>query len=45
MCRIGYAIAERLAQEGSKVVISSRKLANVEKAVKSLQTKGFTGKV
>lgn len=39
--RIGFAIAERLAQEGSKVVISSRKSANVEKAVKVLQSKGF----
>nr|XP_023030230.1 dehydrogenase/reductase SDR family member 4-like [Leptinotarsa decemlineata] len=33
---IGYAIARRLAQEGAKVVISSRKNKNVEEAVQKL---------
>lgn len=37
---IGYAIAKRLGLEGAKVVVSSRKQANVEKAVKNLQTEG-----
>lgn len=35
--RIGFAIAKRLAQEGAKVVISSRKEKNVQKAVSELQ--------
>ncbi|KOB71892.1 Short-chain dehydrogenase, partial [Operophtera brumata] len=39
---IGYAIAQRLGSEGAAVVISSRKEANVEKAVKSLQNEGIT---
>jgi len=34
---IGYAIAQGLAENGAKVVISSRKQVNVDKAVKSLQ--------
>lgn len=40
--RIGYSIAERLASEGAKVVISSRKEANVQKAVAQLNDKGLT---
>ena len=39
--RIGYAIVERLLEEGSKVVISSRKQENVSKALKTLAAKGF----
>ncbi|OWF48175.1 Dehydrogenase/reductase SDR family member 4 [Mizuhopecten yessoensis] len=35
---IGYAIAERLAQDGAKVVISSRKQTNVDAAVKKLKS-------
>ncbi|CAD7083261.1 unnamed protein product [Hermetia illucens] len=34
---IGFAIARRLAQEGAKVVISSRKEKNVQKAVEELK--------
>lgn len=34
---IGFAIAKRLAQDGANVVISSRKEANVNKAVDSLK--------
>ncbi|CAH0547190.1 unnamed protein product [Brassicogethes aeneus] len=41
---IGFAIAQRLAQEGAKVLISSRKQANVDKAVKSLANKGLNVK-
>lgn len=33
---IGYAIAKRLAQEGAKVMISSRKESNVKRAVNEL---------
>lgn len=39
---IGYSIAERLAKEGAKVVISSRKEANVNKAIAQLKDKGLT---
>lgn len=39
--RIGFAIAERLAKEGAKVVISSRKLPNVERALASLKAKNL----
>lgn len=35
--RIGFAIARRLAREGARVVISSRKQENVEAAVASLK--------
>lgn len=35
------AIAERLATEGAKVVVSSRKIKNVENAVKLLSDKGL----
>lgn len=38
---IGFAIAERLAKEGAKVVISSRKLPNVERALSSLKAKNL----
>jgi len=34
---IGYAVARRLAQDGAKVMVSSRKEKNVEKAVSELQ--------
>jgi len=39
---IGYAIAERLLEEGAKVVVSSRKQPNIDKAVSQLKEKGFT---
>lgn len=38
--RIGFAIAERFANEGAKVVISSRKPENVTKAVDKLKSDG-----
>ncbi|GAB0099361.1 dehydrogenase/reductase SDR family member 4 [Sergentomyia squamirostris] len=38
---IGYAIAERLAREGAKVVVSSRKAANVDKAVERLKAQNL----
>ncbi|XP_055530611.1 dehydrogenase/reductase SDR family member 4 [Wyeomyia smithii] len=38
---IGYAIAERLGQEGAKVVVSSRKEQNVAKAVDKLSKAGL----
>lgn len=34
---IGFAIARRLGEDGAKVVVSSRKQQNVDKAVKALQ--------
>lgn len=37
---IGLAIARRLGLEGAKVVVSSRKQANVDEAVKLLETQG-----
>lgn len=39
--RIGFAIAERLAREGAKVVISSRKQKNVDAAVDKLKSEGL----
>ena len=39
--RIGYAIAEGLAENGAKVLISSRKQQNVDNALKSLREKGL----
>jgi len=39
---IGYAIAKRLAQEGAKVVVSSRKEKNVTEAVDKLKNEGLT---
>ncbi|XP_035794490.1 dehydrogenase/reductase SDR family member 4-like [Anopheles albimanus] len=38
---IGFAIAERLGQEGAKVVVSSRKQQNVDRAVNDLQKAGL----
>ncbi|XP_012541657.1 dehydrogenase/reductase SDR family member 4 [Monomorium pharaonis] len=38
---IGFSIAKRLAQEGAKVMISSRKEANVKKAVEALKSEGL----
>lgn len=43
--RIGFAIAERLSQDGAKVVISSRKQANVSKALDLLKSKGHNSVV
>ena len=40
--RIGFAIAQRLAEDGAKVMLSSRKQSNVDRAVKSLKDKGLT---
>lgn len=37
MNRIGFSIAHRLAKEGAKVVISSRKQSKVDKAVELLK--------
>lgn len=39
--RIGLAIARRLGQDGAKVMVSSRKEANVEKTVKSLKAENL----
>jgi len=39
--RIGLSIARRLAQEGAKVMLSSRKEANVKKAVEELKSEGL----
>lgn len=36
---IGYAIAERLGREGARVMVSSRKQANVDQAVKQLKVR------
>lgn len=38
---IGLAIARRLAENGAKVVVSSRKQANVDRAVAELQADGL----
>ncbi|KAI6214242.1 hypothetical protein M3Y94_00244600 [Aphelenchoides besseyi] len=38
---IGFAIARQLGKEGAKVVVSSRKEANVHNAVKALQMDGI----
>jgi len=38
---IGFAIARRLCEDGAKVVVSSRRAGNVEKAVATLQGEGF----
>ena len=42
LCSIGYAAAERLAQDGASVVISSRKQQNVDNALKKLKEQGLT---
>lgn len=39
---IGLAIAERLAEDGASVMISSRKQQNVDNAVKTLKSKGLS---
>eukprot|EP00002_Diphylleia_rotans_P003580 TRINITY_DN1246_c0_g4_i2.p1 TRINITY_DN1246_c0_g4~~TRINITY_DN1246_c0_g4_i2.p1 ORF type:complete len:253 (-),score=69.72 TRINITY_DN1246_c0_g4_i2:81-839(-) len=39
---IGYAIAEKYAEEGAHVVISSRKQKNVDEAVEKLTKKGYS---
>lgn len=41
--RIGFSIAERLAQEGAKVVVSSRKQNNVDAAVEKLKNYDVLG--
>ncbi|RZC37885.1 dehydrogenase/reductase SDR family member 4 [Asbolus verrucosus] len=38
---IGFAIAQRLAQEGAKVILSSRKQNNVDAAVSKLKSDGL----
>eukprot|EP00127_Corallochytrium_limacisporum_P006635 Clim_evm14s232 gene=Clim_evmTU14s232 len=38
---IGFAAAERLAELGAKVFVSSRKQKNVDRAVKELKDKGY----
>ncbi|XP_068967461.1 dehydrogenase/reductase SDR family member 4 [Bombus flavifrons] len=38
---IGFAIVKRLAEEGAKVMISSRKESNVKKAVEQLKSEGL----
>lgn len=38
---IGLAIARRLGQDGAKVMVSSRKEANVERTVKQLLTENL----
>ena len=38
---IGFAISRRMAQEGARVIISSRNQVNVDKAVKDLQAEGL----
>ncbi|KAF5280221.1 hypothetical protein FQA39_LY05355 [Lamprigera yunnana] len=42
---IGFAIAKRLAQDGAKVVISSRKQQNVDKALAKLASEGLDNSV
>lgn len=39
--RIGFSVARRLAQEGAKVIISSRREANVNNAVDQLTAEGL----
>lgn len=41
MYRIGLAIAKRLAQDGAKVMISSRKDKNVQNALQDLNSSGI----
>uniref|UniRef100_A0A2I3SUS6 Dehydrogenase/reductase 4 like 1 n=1 Tax=Pan troglodytes TaxID=9598 RepID=A0A2I3SUS6_PANTR len=40
--RIGFAVAQRLAQDGAHVVVSSRKQQNVDQAVATLQGEGLS---
>lgn len=39
--RIGFSVARRLAQEGAKVIISSRRNVNVKSAVEELKNEGL----
>ena len=39
--RIGYSIAERLGQDGAKVMISSRKQKNVDASLQKLKSLGI----
>ena len=39
--RLGYAIAQRLGEEGAKVMISSSKKENVDEAVRKLKELGI----
>lgn len=41
---IGYAIAKKLGLQGANIVVSSRKLENVDRAVKCLQEDGIEAK-
>lgn len=38
---MGLAMATRFAEEGAKVVVSSRKQAQVDKTVAALKARGF----
>lgn len=40
--RIGFAIAKRLASDGASIVVSSRKLENVTRAVNLLKNLGYS---
>lgn len=40
--RIGFNIARRLAQDGARVIISSRKQQNADQAVDTLQREGLS---
>ena len=40
--RIGLAIARRLGQDGAKVMVSSRKQANVNKTVQQLKSENLS---
>lgn len=42
--RIGLAIARRLAEDGASVMISSRKAANVDKAVEEIKKTSIDAK-
>ncbi|KAJ8895692.1 hypothetical protein PR048_001028 [Dryococelus australis] len=42
LCSIGLAIANRLATDGAKVVVSSRKESNVQNAVNKLKAAGLS---
>lgn len=39
--RIGYSIAQRLGQDGAKVMISSRKQKNVDASLQKLKSMGI----
>ena len=43
--RIGYGIARRLARDGCRVMISSRKEANVTRALADLEAEGLADRV